>query len=72
MNSHVNSSPLAPIHRGASRCRTESAKAQPENTNTSMIVSHNIAILAEKKAKTTGVTTIMQSNKQKDKLLNFW
>lgn len=27
--SHVNSNPLAPTQRGASRCRTESAKAHP-------------------------------------------
>lgn len=27
--SHVNSNPLAPTHRGANLCRTESAKAHP-------------------------------------------
>lgn len=29
--SHVNSSPRAPTQRGASLCRTESAKAHPDN-----------------------------------------
>jgi len=31
MKSHVNSSPLAPTQRGASLCKTESAKAHPAN-----------------------------------------
>ena len=42
INSHVNSNPLAPIQRGASLCRTESAKAQPANDHkTSILVEQN-------------------------------
>jgi len=37
MYSHVNSSPLAPIQRDASRCRSESAKAHPETPKTTAV-----------------------------------